>query len=101
MEYYLRQVGGPTEIADHDRIFIIRADGTVVSKRQNGYGGVSWDSVENRWISGDLMSVRLHPGDTVLVPREITEFEWLKTTKDITQILYQIAVAAGVVIAAF
>ena len=47
------------------------------------------------------MAVRLNPGDTILVPKKLIEFEWLKTTKDITQILYQIAVSAGVVIAAF
>jgi hypothetical protein len=45
------------------------------------------------------MNHRLEPGDTIVVPRKIDRFFWLKTTKDVTQIIFQIAVAAGVVFA--
>ena len=47
------------------------------------------------------MSLELEPGDTVVVPRKLDRLAWLKTTKDITQIVFQIAVAAGVVLAIF
>ena len=30
--YYLRKVGGPTEDADRDHIFVVQADGTVLTK---------------------------------------------------------------------
>jgi len=33
---YLRLAGGPTKDADEDGIFLIRANGSVVSRRQNG-----------------------------------------------------------------
>jgi len=33
------------------------------------------------------------------VPRKMDTIFWLKTTKDLTQIVFQIAVAAGVVFA--
>ena len=46
-------------------------------------------------------STRLDPGDTIIVPKKVQIFPWLRATKDITQILYQIAVGAGVIIAAF
>jgi polysaccharide export outer membrane protein len=46
-------------------------------------------------------SVRLDPGDTIIVPKKMDELGWLKVTKDLTQIMYQIAVGAGVVVAAF
>ena len=34
---YLVQAGGPTKDADSNSIYLIRADGTVLSKRQSGY----------------------------------------------------------------
>jgi len=47
------------------------------------------------------MSSKLSPGDTILVPTKITRLVWKKELMDWTTILFQIAVAAGVVIAAF
>jgi len=34
-----------------------------------------------------------------MVPRKMDKFRWLQTTKDITQILFQAALATGVVLA--
>ncbi len=45
--------------------------------------------------------MKLNPGDTILVPEKIIKPSYMKDAKDITQILYQIAVAAGVTIALF
>ena len=47
------------------------------------------------------MSSSLDPGDTIVVPEKTDRIAWLKETKDLTQILYQIAVTAGVLIVAF
>ena len=47
------------------------------------------------------MASRIEPGDTVLVPTKITRFVWKKELMDWTTILFQIAVSAGVIIAAF
>jgi len=33
------------------------------------------------------------------VPKKLDRLEWLKSTKDITQVLFQIALATGVVLA--
>ena len=54
--WYLKQVGGPTSLANKKDIFVIRANGTVVGK---GSG---------EWWSGNVMSAVLQPGDTVYVP---------------------------------
>jgi hypothetical protein len=43
----------------------------------------------------------LEPGDTIVVPEQLERIAWLRETKDITQILYQIAVSAGVIFVAF
>ena len=97
--YYLQKVGGPTNDADQKQISIIKADGSVVSIAQKDADSVYWDSESHQWNFGGFMGIRLNPGDTILVPRKMDKFMWLKTTKDITQILFQAALATGVVLA--
>ncbi len=100
VSYYLRTVGGMTKEADKDQLSVIKADGSVISIEQgNRAKMVFWDSQHNRWLFGGFMNHQLEPGDTIVVPRKIDRFFWLKTTKDLTQIIFQIAVAAGVVLA--
>jgi protein involved in polysaccharide export with SLBB domain len=97
--YYLNKVGGMTKEADKKQLSVIKADGSVISMAQRNRGLISWDSENNRWLFGGFMSIKLDPGDTIVVPRKMDRFYWLKTTKDITQILFQIALTAGVVLA--
>ena len=97
--YYLQKVGGPTIDADKKQISVIKADGSVVSMMQQNPDSVYWDSEGHQWNFGGFMGIRLNPGDTIMVPRKMDQFLWLKTTKDITQILFQAALATGVVLA--
>jgi len=98
---YLKKVGGITPKADGKNIYLVKADGTVISKTQEGFFGMaSWDSSNNRWVMG-FESVKIDPGDTIIVPKKLDEYGWLKLTKDLTQIMYEIAVGAGVAVAAF
>jgi protein involved in polysaccharide export with SLBB domain len=100
VSYYLRTVGGMTKEADKDQLSVIKADGSVISIEQGDRGKmVFWDSQFNQWVFGGFMNHQLEPGDTIVVPRKVDRFFWLKTTKDLTQIIFQIAVAAGVVLA--
>jgi polysaccharide biosynthesis/export protein len=55
--WYLSQSGGPTLLADKKDIFVVRADGSVISKRDS-------------FVSGDSLSATLLPGDTVVVPEK-------------------------------
>ncbi|RJP25362.1 MAG: hypothetical protein C4529_00910 [Deltaproteobacteria bacterium] len=92
--YYLRLVGGPTESADRDHIFLLKADGSVVTRETADSGFFAF---------GDrgLMNTRVEPGDSILVPEKLVRTRFMKDVKDITQILYQIAVTAGVLLVAF
>ena len=99
VSYYLRRVGGLTKEADKKQLSIINADGSVISIAQRHPGKVSWDSESNQWFFGGFMNIKLDPGDTIVVPRKMDRFFWIKFTKDITQIIFQTAVAAGVVLA--
>ena len=99
ISYYLRRVGGLTKEADKKQISLIKVDGSVISIAQKDAGRTSWDSRSRQWVFGGFMSIKTEPGDTIVVPRKMDRFFWLRTTKVITEILFQIAITAGVVLA--
>jgi polysaccharide biosynthesis/export protein len=100
VSYYLGRVGGMTKDADKKQVSVIKADGTVISLAQGNRGKLLfWNSQNNSWFFGGFMSHQMEPGDTIVVPRKIDKYLNLRMTKDITQIIFQIAVAAGVVFA--
>lgn len=86
---YLEKAGGVTRNADEDEMYILKVNGSAVSKRNS-----------SGWLSS-FDSKGLDPGDTIVVPEKLERVVWLQEIKDITQILYQIAVTAGVLIVAF
>jgi protein involved in polysaccharide export with SLBB domain len=94
--FYLSMVGGPKENANEDEMFIVRADGSVYSKKQGG-GSIGWDDADNRWVTGGFSSVELYPGDTILVPEEFKKTDWMREIKDVTLIMYQMALGAAAV----
>jgi len=58
-KWYLSQSGGLTQIADKSAVFVIRADGSVLSAKNN-----------SGFWSGDPMSAVLKPGDSIIVPEK-------------------------------
>jgi protein involved in polysaccharide export with SLBB domain len=58
-KWYLSQAGSFTAIADKKAVFVVRADGSVISK--NNGGGI---------FAGDPLGAVLHPGDSVIVPEK-------------------------------
>jgi protein involved in polysaccharide export with SLBB domain len=100
VSYYLRKVGGMTKDADDKEVSVVKADGSVTSRQQDSFGQmISWDKQSNRWVFGGFMSMPLNPGDTIVVPKKLDRFFWLQTTKDVTQIMMQIAVTVGIAFA--
>ncbi len=77
---YLALAGGPTRGADKQSIFMIRANGSVVSAQQ---GSSFWHSGNN------LNDALVQPGDTIFVPEELNKSTFVQDAKDWTQILYQ------------
>ena len=100
--FYLNRVGGTTKEADRKQMYLVKADGTVMSKTQEGFFGLAaWDTKKQRWtVGGGFDSQKMDPGDTIIVPIKIQTYPWLKVAKDITQILANVALTAGVIIAA-
>jgi polysaccharide export outer membrane protein len=96
---YLRECGGPLDTADTSIAYVIRADGTADSA-QHARQGYRWDSERGRYSRGDFQSLVLYPGDTVVVPYDVKpQLSSLGLTKTVTQVLFQAAMATGVVVA--
>nr|NIO21044.1 polysaccharide biosynthesis protein [Candidatus Aenigmarchaeota archaeon] len=96
---YLNEVGGITRNADRKGMYIIRADGTVVSNESNEFiDMIHWDSDRNRFAAGGLYLENIYPGDTVIVPTE-TKFPipWRPLIKDITQIIFQTLATVAII----
>jgi len=86
-EWYLHQAGGPTEMALKKAIYVIRANGSVVSSQGSG------------WFKGGVLNTKLRPGDILVVPEKALggSSAW-KTTLETAQLLASLAVAAGVAV---
>jgi protein involved in polysaccharide export with SLBB domain len=76
---YIAMSGGETRRADHGRIYVVRADGSVVTS-----GGSRWFRSSNDTIK---------PGDTIVVPLNAEHIPPLPFWQAVTQILYNVAVA--------
>ncbi len=80
---YINLSGGPTMFADESNIYLIRADGRILSPSQLN--------------SGFFRSSDLYPGDTIVVPLQVQPFSGIRATTEVTQIIYQMALAAAAV----
>lgn len=90
--FYLEKAGGPTRDAEESDIYIVRVDGTVLSRQQ-----VSM--FKSLFFSG-FMSTSMEPGDTIIVPQKFERIAWMREIKDMAVILGNLALAAGVMVAA-
>jgi protein involved in polysaccharide export with SLBB domain len=83
---YLRLAGGPTKSADGKDSFIIRADGSVVSRQsQKGVFG------------NTFASMHLSAGDTVVIPEKVPHPSGLRNFINYTQIFSQLALGAAAI----
>jgi protein involved in polysaccharide export with SLBB domain len=81
---YLHLAGGPNRDADNKHAFIIRADGSVLSRAAaSGIWGNTFDSM------------RINPGDTVVVPEKIYRPGGMRAFLDWTQVFSQLALGVA------
>ncbi len=81
---YIELAGGVREYGDASHIYIVKANGSVVVP-DNDFWFRSKD--------GPLLS----PGDTIVVPRDVTNYENITLWQGVTQIIYQTAVALAAI----
>jgi protein involved in polysaccharide export with SLBB domain len=85
---YLKTAGGANRNADVRHSFVIRADGSVVSSMAVKGTGF--------WGNG-FNQLRLHPGDTIVVPDKTLHPTALRNFMDWTQIFSQLALGAAAI----
>ncbi len=83
--WYLQRAGGPTEIANNGQIFIVRANGSVIGRNSGSL------------FDHDVLSTKLEPGDSVVVPQKIigASVFW-RNLLTVAQFSSQIAITAAV-----
>jgi polysaccharide biosynthesis/export protein len=77
---YIAKSGGTTQKADRKRIYIVRANGDVVSGGRSG------------WFRRS-QAVEIRPGDTIVVPLNTERVAPLPLWTSITTIIYNLAIA--------
>lgn len=77
---YIAKSGGTTQKADRKRIYVVRANGDVVSGGRAG------------WFRRS-QGVDIHPGDTIVVPLDTERVRGLPLWQAVTTIIYNLAVA--------
>jgi polysaccharide export outer membrane protein len=78
---YLGLAGGPDRIGDRKREFILRADGSVVSRQSGSF------AQRALFADHDFDDVVLYPGDTIIVPPIIEKTAVLRNLSDVATIL--------------
>jgi protein involved in polysaccharide export with SLBB domain len=78
---YIGKSGGVTQKADRKRIYVVRANGSVISAERGG------------WFHR-TGTVAMQPGDTIVVPLDAERIRPLPLWTAVTTIVYNLAVAA-------
>ncbi len=80
---YIAQSGGLTPKADDDHIYVVRADGSVITR-----SGRAWFSAGG---------VNIKPGDTIVAPLDTERMRPLPFWQAVTSIVYNLAISAAAV----
>jgi polysaccharide export outer membrane protein len=78
---YIERAGGTQRYADKGRVFVVRANGDILSKKQGA------------------LNARVLPGDVIFVPIKSRSTSILSTIRDVSQIVFQFGLAAAAVTA--
>lgn len=84
VEDYISLAGGIREYGDASNIYIVKANGSVMVPKSDFWFGAG---------NATLLS----PGDTIVVPRNVTNYDNIALWQGVTQIIYQTAVALAAI----
>lgn len=85
---YLEESGGPNRNADRKQLFIIRADGSVVSRQYLSH---------TIWENDGFNHQPIYPGDTIVVPASINKATFLRGLTDWSTVFSQFALGAAAI----
>jgi protein involved in polysaccharide export with SLBB domain len=75
---YLAMAGGATRSGDVNRTYVVRANGML-------------DVVNKGWFGGQ--SISMEPGDAIVVPQEVEQFNFVDSTLDWSRVVMQVGVS--------
>lgn len=78
---YIERAGGATRVADRGNVFLVRANGEVLTRRKGA------------------LNAPVYPGDVVFMPVKAQSSSFWAKLRDITQIVFQLGLAAATVAA--
>ncbi len=81
---YLKQAGGANRAADPTHAFVIRADGSVLSR----------EAAKTFW-GNEFDQAHVHPGDTIVVPEKIYRGNSLRSVLEFSQLFSTLALGAA------
>jgi hypothetical protein len=83
---YLREAGGARRTADAHRAYIVRADGSVVSRQYS-----------SSFFSGGFDGTRMNPGDAIVLPEVVYRRSFIRQLVDISTIIGQFGLGAAAI----
>ena len=87
VKFYLSKSGGLAKGADEDHVYLMKANGEIVSEGQSkGWGSSFEDTV-------------MMPGDTIIVPQNLDTVPYLKLFASFSDIVFKIMTSVGIIFA--
>lgn len=83
LEDYIERAGGTRQKADEERVYVVKADGSVMVPERS-----SWFSAR---------ATQIEPGDTIIVPLDTQYVSNIEAWTTATQIMYQVGVALAAI----
>jgi protein involved in polysaccharide export with SLBB domain len=80
---YIDLSGGTNSRADRKRVYVVKADGSVLLPKKSG------------WLSRRRLTIE--PGDSVVVPLDVDRKDNMVIWGEASQIIYQLALGAAAV----
>ena len=85
---YLAKAGGPTKTADDGAIYVLKANGEILSTAQF-----------SSQLFSSLGGYQPMPGDTIVVPEDLERLPYMRFTAQLTDIIFKIATTTGIIFA--
>ena len=90
---YISAAGGAIKTAHKRMVYLLKSDGSTVRLTRSTAMLSS-----KQWTAPRGFSAKVEPGDTIVVPVKYMNRESIETFKDTIDIIYKVAVAAGVIL---
>lgn len=90
---YINAAGGALKTAHKRMVYLLKNDGTTIKVTRSTAMLTS-----KQWSAPRGFSAKVEPGDTIVVPVKYLDRQPVESFKDAIDIIYKVAVAAGVII---